>query len=324
MIQSWDTPRILHPDVGEPRSCQEGFYSSSNGLGNCCDLSDCDFITECDAGTAFFASETPYFCGFCGTGTIYNSAGDQNPALMFNCDGDWEATRTVSLPATFNTSVPAASPTDYVVSVNNPAYEQPVGTAQETGVSTRVLSSSFNSQPSESAGTGNSTDASASSSTSQSGPNKTSKSSVNIPLVVGVTVGGVAVLASICLAAFFIFKHHSNKQQTPQAPAAQPFSNQPGNSGNAGIEYSNGTYMNGAASGGHDPNMPMPPNYWQGAGAYVQNQGHPEWKGPYVETTQAPPPTPPYSAYYQPPARSHEVLGSVPQYPSELPAHNQR
>lgn len=90
--------RITNPTFpGRTRSCNNGFFSTSGTLGNCCASGSCDFITACRSSYVFYAAGSSAFCGstgICGTGTVYHTPGDRSPLSVFNCESNWFATMT--------------------------------------------------------------------------------------------------------------------------------------------------------------------------------------------------------------------------------------
>jgi len=216
---------------------------------------------------------------------------------MYNCDSDWDVTRTVSLPANFSSIFPAeVSATEIVVSVTNPAFAAPTDNAGPPNGVTRIISSSTSaSRPG--------TAAAASSTNGKPTPNSTGKTNTNIPIIAGVSVGGVIGLALIGLLAFFLYKHYNNKGQKAATTTCSTGPTDPPNP-NLQMQYNNAAYMNGTAP----PQSPMgvPPQYWQGSPAYMQNQSH-DYKGPQVAEAPA-------DMHYQ----------QTPQYASELPGYTHR
>lgn len=119
--------------IGRTRSCNNGFFSTSGSLGNCCVSGSCDFITACRSSYVFYAAGSSAFCGstgVCGTGTVYHTIGDLSPVSVFNCESDWRATMTVT---TSTTSVSTITSPSTVTSVSTTATKDLVTESAQVG-----------------------------------------------------------------------------------------------------------------------------------------------------------------------------------------------
>jgi hypothetical protein len=109
--------------LGHTRSCNNGFFSTIGDVGNCCEDSSCDFITTCIDDFIYYDSGVSSDCGnVCGTGFIFQTAGDLFPLSMYNCQSDWTATETITSDSTTTSpSVVATTAQGSTVTVPNTA-----------------------------------------------------------------------------------------------------------------------------------------------------------------------------------------------------------
>ncbi|KAF2429590.1 hypothetical protein EJ08DRAFT_269769 [Tothia fuscella] len=290
------------------RSCNNGFFSTSGTLGNCCANSNCDFITTCLGSSVYYAAGTKANCGnVCGTGTILHTVGDLRPVYMFNCDADWTVTMSPSVSttrtSTTRTSTTRTSTTSTTTVVHVSTYTPDpttvistragvvATTAAETSISTYINIAAASSIASagrpvtltvtDSSGV-TSTQVLAASATASNPPlsthNKTTTSKTG--LIAGVAVGAVVALALLAIAIFFFLRHKSKKTKAAAAISTQP------------------EYMAPVVGNNHEP-QGSPPRFSQVApiGAY-QPPMHPMYPN------------------------AHEVAGSPVSPPVEMPAHS--
>ncbi|KAE9988934.1 hypothetical protein EG328_005644 [Venturia inaequalis] len=231
------------------RSCNNGFFSSSGTLGNCCASASCAYITACRSSYVFYAGGSSAFCGStgsCGTGVVLKTVGDSSPLSVFNCDSNWRVTATLSASSTSSdrpttvTSVRTTGTTATVISsITQAAAAAIVSVTSATAqLSSSALSLSASSQTPVTLTVTNSqgqqitqvtilaAGASGSSSSSSTATvvsvHNNSSSSNNTGPIAGGIVGGIALIALAALGIFFLLRRKSK-----QVPTAVPVNNNP-------------------------------------------------------------------------------------------------
>ncbi|QDS71528.1 hypothetical protein FKW77_005156 [Venturia effusa] len=253
------------------RSCNNGFFSSSGTLGNCCVSASCTYITACRSSYLYYAGGKSAFCGstgICGTGLVLKTVGDLSPLSVFNCESDWRVTATLSASSTTSngpstvTSVRTTALTSTVTnSVTQAVAAASVGASSPTVQLTSVATTSdvttaspvtltvTNSQGQATTqvtviNAVASTISSSSSTASVLPLHNNASSSSNTGAIAGGVVGGAAVIALAALGIFFLLRRKSN-----QAPATAPANSDPG-------------YF-APTVGGQQPNDGQPPPFSQ-------------------------------------------------------------
>ncbi|KAE9961897.1 hypothetical protein BLS_001181 [Venturia inaequalis] len=189
------------------RSCNNGFFSSSGTLGNCCASASCAYITACRSSYVFYAGGSSAFCGStgsCGTGVVLKTVGDSSPLSVFNCDSNWRVTATLSASST---------------SSDRPTT---VTSVRTTGTTATVISSITQAAAAAIVSVTSATAQLSSSALSLSASSQTPVTLTVTSPIAGGIVGGIALIALAALGIFFLLRRKSK-----QVPTAVPVNNNP-------------------------------------------------------------------------------------------------
>ncbi|TLD20125.1 hypothetical protein E2P81_ATG09195 [Venturia nashicola] len=226
------------------RSCDNGFFSSSGTLGNCCASASCTYITACRSSYLFYAGGGSASCrsaGVCGTGLVLKTVGDSSPLSVFNCESNWRVTATLSTSSTSSdepstvTSIRTTGTTATVISsvtqvaavasisvTSSVAQLTSTATSSSEASVTPVTLTVTNSQGQQTTqvtllAAGASGIPSSSSTATVVPLHNNSSSSSNTGPIAGGVVGGIAVIVLAALGIFFL--RRKSKQASAPAPA---------------------------------------------------------------------------------------------------------